>query len=397
MAPIRKINVQSIVHDHYESNNTVLMTMGTHDGGVFLYNGNKRMKTYQFHSKIHSITLEQLNMIVGTRDTLHYTTLFGDVTWEHKLENEMIHRLDRQQEMIISCGYQNLLLLDQNKELIWKSDSGKEWRDCKLVDNLMYTANEHYIKLWDIRNLKSEISVVEDRYSVAKHTKPISQLSITNKYVISGGLDQSLRWFNKDLLLEHSVKTTSPILNLSADSDNKWVSVGLVNGMIRKYTKCKEHKEPKSIDLQTPSTLIDPNVTIYKPAPYNKSKPYEVALRKFRYADAIDLALNLESKEFWDVMLKIDLQDGLQQGLRIRSMNSIKPILEKCRSALVKSICDESLVLKCITMLTTFFPPHECDSIVRDNYARIMNRLKQLKSARKQAFILKAQIEFIMT
>eukprot|EP00835_Amoeboradix_gromovi_P006256 NODE_704_length_4999_cov_0.292653.p1 type:complete len:433 gc:universal NODE_704_length_4999_cov_0.292653:3519-2221(-) len=392
MANVRKINIQSIVHDYYENGTNSLTALGTEDGAVFLYNDNKRMKTFQFYSKIQSIEMNKLDLLVGTKDTIHFTNLLGDVTWKHELENEMIYRLNTQDNMIVSCGYMNLQLLDSQKNLIWKSEHGKEWRQCIIDRNSMYTANEHYIKLWDTRYLKNEVSSVITKYSVGKHTKPISEMCMTKSQIVTGGLDQSIKWFDKDLRLINSVKTVSPILGINADYDEKWVAVGLVNGMIRKYTKQKEHKKAKKTEQLV--RVSNPNETIYKPVQRKQLKPHELALQRFRYAAAVDLALT--ANDFWNVMVLIESQDALRQALTLRTVDSIKPILLKCLRSLSNNSKYELLCIKCVSILNKTFPPHNVDFSIRDSYAKIAARLKQLSVDRKLALELKSKIDFIM-
>lgn len=170
--------------------------------------------------------------------------------------------------------------------------------------SLIVSAGDNKIVIWDL------LSGGRSVHSFSNHQKAITSLCLdsSSSRLISASLDQSVKFFNLDTYeVIHSIKYSSPILSMAMSPDNTVLAVGMADGTldvrkrdVQTVTDMKSKPEAKP----GTSRYINRGQN-YKPdadsvdfklekVRTQKLQPYDKMLKKFRYRDALDTALEVK-------------------------------------------------------------------------------------------------------
>lgn len=175
----------------------------------------------------------------------------------------------------------------------------------------------------------------------------------TSIRLVTAGLDGFLRihaWdsFNGTIMLLHGIKVNDAITSLGVDASNGRLAVGTASGkvLVRQngpsLTQHKRKREPRAGTYayftrgMNVAAATGDFVVSGPPGKKRKLRSFDVALREFRYGDALDDALESRIPQ---VVVAVLEELGKRRGLTIALSNRDEESLEPILSFTVRYIC----------------------------------------------------------
>ncbi|KAG4301463.1 hypothetical protein PCANB_002378 [Pneumocystis canis] len=203
--------------------------------------------------------------------------------------------------------------------------------------SIILSAGGPFIKVWDVVAGKDRPLKV-----IRGHQKNVVCLSKNKEdsRIISGGLDGYIKIYDiKVWEVVHSIKYSAPILSLGISPDNKHLVVGMTSGLLsirsRHIAKTVPLKQDKLKSVSYVKMICEKNSENYKnllvveEEKRKALRPYDKALKAFRYADALDSVLENNAPPIvtFTVINELKHRLGLRQALQNRDDISLEPIL----------------------------------------------------------------------
>jgi U3 small nucleolar RNA-associated protein 15 len=215
--------------------------------------------------------------------------------------------------------------------------------------NLLISSGGNEIKVWDIFSGGKMI------HNMNNHQKTITSICMdsTKSRLISGGLDGHLKVYNmSNFAVTHGFKYDAPIISVAVSPDNMNIMVGTTNGMLSRRHRdvkllmqskvkaippehlpggSKRHFE-RGQNLKSGGPLNPNAVTVSDMQSLVQRKqrlrPYDLALKKFRYHDALDASLlSRNPNVVVTVLEELVNRQGLERALSGRDEVTLEPIL----------------------------------------------------------------------
>ncbi|BFZ57447.1 U3 small nucleolar RNA-associated protein 15 [Savitreella phatthalungensis] len=203
--------------------------------------------------------------------------------------------------------------------------------------------------------------------SLQNHARGVSSLALngTRTRLISGGLDGHLKIYDtQDYKVVHGVRYPSAVMSVAVSPDDRHLVVGMSTGALSIRTRSRKDESPESLPKKPPSSKsltvqrflrgndyrpsTDQNQTIAASAIINPDDrtdngkslhPWDRALRRYAYADALDLVLPRDGGErqssatVYAVLHDLKRRSGLRQALSDRDDVGLVGVLRwLCRS-----------------------------------------------------------------
>lgn len=197
---------------------------------------------------------------------------------------------------------------------------------------IFITAGGNDIKFWD--------AVAGGRHlgDISQHTKTVTSMTMSadGRHLISGSLDRHVKFFNTaNYQMIHNLNYTNSILSVGVSRDGNTLAVGQVDGTLaihRREEKFEMQKEEFTREKRRKQRNLNlANELIEKPTDY-KMKNYDVSLRAFEYARALDQAMsryyvNKSPQVTVSIIHELIRRNGLKQALANRQPESLAKIV----------------------------------------------------------------------
>ncbi|CAM9092441.1 unnamed protein product [Chrysoparadoxa australica] len=282
------------------------------------------------------------------------------------------------------------------------------------------------VKLWDM---------VAGRlmHTFSNHQKAVTCLAVdgTNTRLMSGGLDRHIKVYSITALrLSHGLKYHAPVLSLGVSPDNSLLIAGTTDCTLtvrQREVNCHsfttaataataamhltaaaagQDSQPRSIRTGThayfqrgQSAQPNPKDTQAEVGKLESLKPYDKALRKFKYKESLDKALKTRNPVIVVTVLEaLDQRQGLHIALRGRDEVTLEPIL----SFLLRYVTAPKyapLLLEVTSVVLTQYGGVLGESVVVDElFAKLQKRVKgELKAQRKMLQLVGALDAIVAT
>ncbi|OLL25335.1 U3 small nucleolar RNA-associated protein 15 [Neolecta irregularis DAH-3] len=204
------------------------------------------------------------------------------------------------------------------------------------------------VKVWDIIAGKCF-------KELRNHQKAVTTITSDSncERILTGGLDGHMKIYDvKDWKVVHGVKYSAPILSLALSPDDKHIVCGMTSGLLSIRTRQNKPqnstlpKKPKPTSYQRLTRGADykgDKEDLYVEESRTKRlKPYDKALRAYRYDSALDMVLQESKDPLITLTLFSELmhRNGLQQALHNRDDHQLEPVLR----FLIRYITDSRFV-----------------------------------------------------
>ncbi|ELR15292.1 U3 small nucleolar RNA-associated protein 15 family protein [Acanthamoeba castellanii str. Neff] len=202
---------------------------------------------------------------------------------------------------------------------------------------LLFTAgSDNEIRVWDILAGGRMIR------SVSNHQKAITTLAFNadGSRLISGSLDQHLKIYDVvDYSVVHTIKYNAPILCSALSPDNTHLVTGLSDGMLSIRHRPQKPSE-RTQALAKKDSLQGGSHRAFlraKRFAHNDHVVYKVSkkkmvradhfMRAFRYKDALDDVLKMNTKKIYPLLEELAHRKALGRALAGRNDDALSPIL----------------------------------------------------------------------
>jgi len=161
----------------------------------------------------------------------------------------------------------------------------------------------------------------------AAHTRPIVGMCIVRSNLVTASADRSIKVFEpSSFSVLHSIKVHSDITAFDSKPDASAIAIGLAGGVVQlKYVT------PKQTEVleKAPQATMPANFRVFKPQQSKKKEKWNQRLKKFEFAEALDLTLKEEDPSIVIGMIdELDRVGGLDVALSGRDAAGLVPILE---------------------------------------------------------------------
>jgi U3 small nucleolar RNA-associated protein 15 len=198
---------------------------------------------------------------------------------------------------------------------------------------IFVSAGGNEIKFWD--------AVAGGRHlgTISQHTKTVTSLSMSfdGRHLISGSLDRHVKFFNTaNYQMIHNISYTNSILSVGVARDGNTLAVGQVDGTLAIHRREQKFNEAKAERAEREKRRKERNFkmadeVIDKPERTNM-KTYDLCLRKFEYARALDQVMNrscvTKTPEVTVAIIhELIRRNGLRQAFANREQDSLAKIV----------------------------------------------------------------------
>ena len=268
--------------------------------------------------------------------------------------------------IVVGCGNGTIHILDISRvhqPIVIKAHKDAVSSIIPLESGNIWVSGSHdnLISLWDF-NTQNLISQIEAPSSISKmvskgnrifasigesifvvdilskitkvgiftfHTRPIVGLSIVRSTLVTASADKSIKIIDpSSFLVLHSLKMHNDITAFDCKHDASSFVVALTGGIVQiKYLINNENDNNKDIDSNLPT--MPSNFRLFQRTKSNKKERWNQRLRKFEFAEALDLTLKENDPSIIIGMIdELDRLGGLEVSLSGRDPNGIIPILK---------------------------------------------------------------------
>lgn len=198
--------------------------------------------------------------------------------------------------------------------------------------SIFVTAGGNDIKFWDAVSGGRHLS------NISQHTKTVTCLDMSSdgRHLISGSLDRHVKFFNTaNYQMIHNLNYTNSILSVGVSRDGNTLAVGQVDGTLAIHRREEKFDEEKT-DEKRVKRRKQRNFSLFDEVverPERKdSKSYDVSLRNFEYAKALDQVMNRycvnrTPEVTVAIIQELIRRNGLQQALINRPQESLAKII----------------------------------------------------------------------
>lgn len=205
----------------------------------------------------------------------------------------------------------------------------------------LVSAGGNYLKVWDLMGGGRETQ------TISNHQKTITSVFLdgTGGRLLSASIDHHVKIYNTDdYAVVHSIKYSAPVLAAAISKDNTRLVVGMSDGTmsIRRRTQkmdevsqLKQEKTRRAIHPSSARYLVRGQSAAAMPTDFKVEAPrkvklrsYEALLRRFRYGDALDAALETHNPIIVVSMLEeLANRNGLLRAVGGRDESGLQPLL----------------------------------------------------------------------
>jgi len=255
--------------------------------------------------------------------------------------------------LFVSGGYDNTVCMwdirDMDSRPVFRVDHGNPVEDLLFLPGgaLVLSCGDNSIKVWDILGGGRAV------HTMSNHQKTITSMCLdsTRSRIISGGLDGHLKIYNTSSFgVTFNLKYDAPILSLAISPDNAQLVVGTSDGALTtRFREVKVRTLPRQRSAVPPESIHGGTLKYFERGKSLKSggdnravnddlvalvqrkqrlRPYDLALRKFRYHDALDAALlSRNPTVVITVLEELVYRQGLNKALGGRDEVTLEPLL----------------------------------------------------------------------
>lgn len=389
--------------------------------------------------------MDGLKLISGSDDKLvkMWDVPTEETIWKTKYHGDSVRKVAASPispYFIASGGYDHMLCLWDNRSKdttrpIFSVNHEHPIEDLMFHGNgnLLISSGGNEIKVWDIIKGSSNTSSSNDTtssnspmlYNMNNHQKTITSICMdsTKSRLISGGLDGHLKIYNmSNFAVVHGFKYDFPIISLAVSPDNMNIMTGLTNGMLsRRHRDVKlllKSKANKAIlpehlpggskrhfergqNLKTGGPLNSNAVTISDMQSLvsrkQRLRPYDLALKKFRYHDALDASLlSRNPNVVVTVLEELVNRQGLERALSGRDEVTLEPILSFLARYTTNPRYASLLVDVCSIVFEMYKSVLGQSEAIDELFTRLGRQVKLEVSFQKQLLTLLGTMDTIM-
>ncbi|ORZ40434.1 WD40-repeat-containing domain protein [Catenaria anguillulae PL171] len=300
--------------------------------------------------------------------------------------------------------------------------------------NLLLTGSyDHTVRLWDLRTNTSVMTMSHDSpcesvlffpgstavvssggpyfkvfdlvaggrslHHVSNHQKTITAMTFdhSGSRLLTGSLDHSVKIYNvANFKVVHTLKYQSPILSLAVSPNDTHMAVGMVDGTLSLRSR-DEDKEGEfevgsergvAASYRTGSYRYfmrgqgyQPSATDFQVMKAKKPKlnAYDVYLKKFEYANALDVVFETNQPPIVIVSLIEELLDrnGLDRALQGRTEESLGPLLQFLMRNITHPYFSPTLATVTHTLLDIYTPVLARSEVLQSQLKKITEKLAE--------------------
>lgn len=171
-------------------------------------------------------------------------------------------------------------------------------------------------------DVQSKIALVAN---FAAHTRPIVGMAIVRSNLVTASADRTIKVFDPaSFTVLHTMKVHSDITAFDVMPDASAMAVGLAGGIVQLKFAVKEEKAKERKEVPMPA-----NFQVFRREPPKKEAPWNRALRKLNWSDALDLVLETnDDAEIVGLIDELDRLGRLETAIRGRDAEGLTPLLE---------------------------------------------------------------------
>lgn len=273
---------------------------------------------------------------------------------------------------------------------------------------LMMSAGGNEIKVWDI------LSGGQLMHTFSSHQKTITSLGLdgTKTRIMSGALDGHVKIYDmKTYQILYGFKTQGGVLSMGMSPTNSHFFTGTTDGVLS--VRRRHVKKLEAIDLQTRKTILRHGSYRYFLQAKKQSHtcddfrvvttrqkriaPYDRALRRFDYKNALDEALSTRCPNIVASMLEeLRLRLGLKRAISERDEEALEPLL----AFLVKYVTDPkyaSLLRPICSLVCDLYASKLSQSVLIDQlFVKLHEKINEELRAQKEMMSLVGMLDLII-
>jgi U3 small nucleolar RNA-associated protein 15 len=277
--------------------------------------------------------------------------------------------------------------------------------------SLLLTAGGNKITVWDI-------SRGQEVQTFSNHQKTITCLAMdgTRTRLLSGGLDGHVKVYSMSTYaVTHGFKYDAPVISLGVSPDSNVLMVGTSDGGLVVRRRDTQTKVPKSSSI--PPERIHGGTAKYfergKNVPNTevmaedlqaillrkqRLRPYDLALRRFRYHDALDAALVSRSPTVVVTILEeLIYRQGLHKALSGRDECTLEPLLSFLARYTTNPRYSSLLIDVCAVVFEIYKNVLGQSEAIDELFTRLGRQVKSELSFQKNLLGLMGSIDTVMS
>mmetsp|Transcript_8855 Transcript_8855/g.19996 ORF Transcript_8855/g.19996 Transcript_8855/m.19996 type:complete len:396 (-) Transcript_8855:149-1336(-) len=322
-----------------------------------------------------------------------------------------------------SGGYDNAVCLwdlrNRDSRPAFKMDHGHPVEDLLFLPSggLLLSAGGPLVQVWDI------IGGCRPITSLSNHQKSVTSLCLdsTRSRLLTGGLDGSVKIHSiQTYAVTHSLRYELPILSLTISPDNSQIVVGTSDSsLITRQRETKAQAAPKQRSAIPPEQIPGGTAKYFergkglKTGGDNRSavedmqgvavrkaklRPYDLALKKFKYQDALDAALASRNPTVVVTVLEELVQrQGLIKALAGRDECTLEPLLSFLGRYTTNPRYSSLLVDVCRVVFETYKPVLGQSEAIDELFTRLGKQVKLEVSCQREVLKLMGALDAVMS
>ncbi|KAJ5069979.1 u3 small nucleolar RNA-associated protein [Anaeramoeba ignava] len=282
---------------------------------------------------------------------------------------------------------------------------------------MIVSSSGNEVHIWDILAGGKELT------SFTNHQKAITSLSLakSGERLLSAGIDQLVKVYSLSTFETlHTMKFVAPILSLGVSPNDSHLVVGMSNGLL----SIRHRKSSDSVDLQNKNLQKKQNyqffihgsgLSIAKPQnkdttlktdnfDYKPEKPrqrlsrFDRLLKKFKYGQALDAALETKNKEIIiSIIEDLVYREGLSRALSGRDDRSLEPILNFLIKNISTPVYSKILIHTTNTILDLYSRVIGESPLVDDLFDQLLLKVKNEVAIQKDLSVLLGSLELLFS